>query len=46
MHYEKLERSLKLIAPKYRPDQVSRLEDVPENVYFTELKPIVVSEIT
>ena len=42
MHYEKLGHRLKLIAPKYRPDPVHRLEDIPEKVYSTELKPIVV----
>ena len=41
MHCEKLGRRLKLIVPKYRPDPVSRLEDIPEKVYSTELKPIV-----
>ena len=41
MHYGKLGRRLKLIVPKYRPDPVSRLEDIPEKVYSTELKQIV-----
>ena len=43
MHYEKLDPRLKLIVPKHRPDPVSRLEDIPENVYSTELKPIAYS---
>ena len=34
-------RSLKPIVPKYRPDPLSRLEDIHEEVYSTELKPIV-----
>ena len=37
---KKLGRRLKLIVPKYRPDPVSRLEDIPENEYSTELKPL------
>ena len=41
MHYEKLGRRPKLIVPKNRPDPVSRLEDIPEKVYSTELKPTV-----
>ena len=41
MHYEKLGRRLRLFVPKYRPDPISRLEDIPEKVYSTELKPIV-----
>ena len=43
MHYEKLGRCLKLIVPKYRPDPVSRMEDIHEKVYYMELKPIVYS---
>ena len=35
MHYEKLGRRLKLIVPKYHPDPVSCLEDIPEKVYST-----------
>ena len=42
MHYEKLGRRIKLLMPKYRTDPVSRLEDIPEKVYSTKLKPIVV----
>ena len=44
MHYEKLGRHLKLMVPKYRPDPVSRLEDISEKVYSTELKPIVITQ--
>ena len=40
-YYEKLGGSLKLIVAKYRPDHASRLEDISEKVYSTELKPIV-----
>ena len=44
MHYEKLGRSLKkLIVAKYRSDPVSCLEDIPEKVYSTELKPISIA---
>ena len=28
------------MVPKYRSDLLSRFEDVVENVYFTEVKPI------
>ena len=41
IHYEKLGRRLQLIVPNSRPDPVSRLLDIPEKVYSTELKPIV-----
>ena len=40
MHYEKL-GNLKTIVPKYHPDPLGRFEDIPDNVYSTELKPIV-----
>ena len=41
MHYEKLGRRLKLIVPRYRPNPISRSEDIPEKGHSTELKPIV-----
>ena len=39
-HYEKLGRRLKVIVPKYRSRPVSHSEDISENVYSTELKPV------
>ena len=40
-HYEKLGRSLKPPGPKYHPDPLTGLGDIPDKVYSTELKLIV-----
>ena len=41
VYYKKLGRCLKLLVPKYHPDPLNGLGDIPEKVYSAELKPIV-----
>ena len=41
VYYNKLGSGQKLIVPKYRPAPPNRLEDIPEKVYSSEVKPIV-----
>ena len=38
---KKLGRCLKLLVPKYHPDRLNSLGDIPEKVYSAKLKPMV-----
>ena len=44
LYYKKLGRHLKPLLSKYPPDPLGRLENMPEKVYYTELKPIAGSQ--